>query len=195
MQVHCDCRGDSTHPRCRRPRPRRHAWRFITAVALIAVAAVLGAMPRRMDGQVPISIIPRLYELRSWRSELEELHGLALLQVPPASLSHGTQLAKRLVDLVGSALAFLLIFPVGLALAVAIRLDSAGPAFFRQQTAAAGRSGCSSSGPWHCPVAITAHGQLRGAYLSAGTRFRGRSRRLPRYPDGTHAAGRARCAR
>lgn len=96
--------------------PRRNALRLITAIALIAVAAVLGAMPRRLDGRSR-SIILRQYELHSWRSELEELRGLALLHVPPASSSRRTQLAKRLVDVVGSALAVLLTLPVGLALA------------------------------------------------------------------------------
>jgi exopolysaccharide biosynthesis polyprenyl glycosylphosphotransferase len=96
---------------------------------------------RRLRGQVPISIIPRLYELHSWRSEIEELYGLPLMHVPPAALGRSAQWTKRLVDIVGSALAILLLFPVGLALAAAIRLDSPGPAFFLQERSGrAGRS-------------------------------------------------------
>ena len=42
-------------------------------------------------------------------------------------------MAKRLFDLVGAALALLLLAPLLLAVAIAIRLDSPGPVFFRQE--------------------------------------------------------------
>ena len=93
---------------------------------------------RRLRGQVPISIIPRLYELHSWRTEIEELHGLPLMHVPPAALGRSAQWTKRLVDVVGSALAILLLLPVGLVLAAAIRLDTPGPVFFRQERSGRG---------------------------------------------------------
>jgi exopolysaccharide biosynthesis polyprenyl glycosylphosphotransferase len=93
---------------------------------------------RLLEGQVPISVVPRLYELHSWRSEIEELHGLALLHVPAASLGRGAQLAKRLVDVIASAVAIFLMLPVWFALAAAIRLDSSGPVFFRQERSGRG---------------------------------------------------------
>ena len=42
-------------------------------------------------------------------------------------------MAKRLFDLLGAGLGLLLLSPLMLAVAVAIRLDSRGPVFFRQQ--------------------------------------------------------------
>ena len=42
-------------------------------------------------------------------------------------------MAKRLFDLAGAGLALLLLAPLLLLLALAIRLDSAGPVFFRQE--------------------------------------------------------------
>jgi len=42
-------------------------------------------------------------------------------------------MAKRLFDLLGAALGLLLLSPLMLAIAVAIKLDSRGPVFFRQQ--------------------------------------------------------------
>jgi lipopolysaccharide/colanic/teichoic acid biosynthesis glycosyltransferase len=45
----------------------------------------------------------------------------------------GTQfLAKRLVDVVGAVLALVCAVPITIAIAIAIRLDSPGPVFFRQ---------------------------------------------------------------
>jgi exopolysaccharide biosynthesis polyprenyl glycosylphosphotransferase len=93
---------------------------------------------RRLEGKVPISVIPRFYELHSWRSEIEELHGLPLLHVPPASLGRGAQWAKRVLDVIASASAIVLTLPVWLAIAAAIRLDSSGPVFFRQERAGRG---------------------------------------------------------
>ena len=42
-------------------------------------------------------------------------------------------MAKRLFDLIGAALALLLLAPLLLLVALAVRLDSPGPVFFRQQ--------------------------------------------------------------
>ncbi|MGH3614017.1 MAG: sugar transferase [Pseudonocardia sp.] len=88
---------------------------------------------RRLEGQIPISVIPRLFELHSWRSEVEELHGMPLLHVPPATLGLNARLSKRALDLVLAASALLVGIPFGLALAAAIKLDSPGPVIFRQE--------------------------------------------------------------
>ena len=42
-------------------------------------------------------------------------------------------MAKRLFDLIGASLALLLLAPLLLLVALAIRLDSPGPVFFRQE--------------------------------------------------------------
>jgi lipopolysaccharide/colanic/teichoic acid biosynthesis glycosyltransferase len=46
--------------------------------------------------------------------------------MPPA-------MAKRLFDLLGAALALLLLSPLLLVLALVVKLDSPGPVFFRQE--------------------------------------------------------------
>jgi exopolysaccharide biosynthesis polyprenyl glycosylphosphotransferase len=106
--------------------------RIIVAFTLSPDSTTLERL-RRLGGQVPISVIPRLFELHSWRSEVEELHGLPLLHVPPASLGTGAQLAKRALDLTLALVALLVSLPFGLAFAAAIKLDSKGPVFFRQE--------------------------------------------------------------
>ena len=42
-------------------------------------------------------------------------------------------MAKRVFDLLGASLALLLLLPLMLAIALAIKLDSRGPVYFRQQ--------------------------------------------------------------
>jgi lipopolysaccharide/colanic/teichoic acid biosynthesis glycosyltransferase len=51
----------------------------------------------------------------------------------PAGPSRGTMAAKRILDLVVSALGLLLLLPVLAIIAVIIKLDSPGPIFFRQE--------------------------------------------------------------
>jgi exopolysaccharide biosynthesis polyprenyl glycosylphosphotransferase len=94
---------------------------------------------RGLDGQVPITVVPRMFELLSWRSEVEELFGLPLLHVPPASLTVGARCAKRALDLSLALLAITLASPVWVLIAILIKLDSPGAVFFRQERS--GRDG------------------------------------------------------
>lgn len=101
-------------------------------------ALVLEAL-RKVQGQVPVSEIPRYFELHNWRSQAEELHGLTLMHLPTASLGPSARMMKRLIDVTLAALALVLASPVLLMVALAIKLDTRGPVFFRQERI--GRSG------------------------------------------------------
>lgn len=87
---------------------------------------------RHLGREVPVSIIPRFFELLNWRSGVEELHGLTLVHVPVASLAHSDQVVKRAMDVVLATLAVIAVAPLWLVIAIAIKVDSPGPVFFRQ---------------------------------------------------------------
>ncbi len=112
--------------------------RVIIAFPNTSDVTVLEAL-RQLGAQVPVSEIPRYFELHNWRSEAEELHGLTLMHLPTASLSLTARLMKRFMDTTLAICALVFAAPVLLAIAVAIRLDSPGPVFFRQERT--GRSG------------------------------------------------------
>lgn len=95
-------------------------------------AIVLEAL-RKVQGRVPVSEIPRYFELHNWRSETEELHGLTLMHVPTASMAPSARILKRVMDFTLAAGALLVSAPVLIAIAIAIKLDSPGPVFFRQE--------------------------------------------------------------
>ncbi len=95
-------------------------------------AIVLNAL-RQLQGQVPVSEIPRYFELHNWRSEAEELHGLTLMHLPIASLGLSARIIKRVMDVSLASLALLLASPLLLMIAAAIKLDTRGPVFFRQE--------------------------------------------------------------
>ncbi len=89
-------------------------------------------MLKGLAGQVGVSIVPRYYELMTSRSHVEDLSGLPMLDIAPASLSLGSRFMKRSFDIVTSSVILVLAAPFFAAVAVTIKATSAGPVFFRQ---------------------------------------------------------------
>jgi len=86
-----------------------------------------------LNDRVAISIVPRYFELLTWRSAVKEIAGLALIDVAPARLNLGSRIAKRSFDLVVGTVSLIFALPVLAVTAVAIKATSPGPVVFRQQ--------------------------------------------------------------
>ena len=82
---------------------------------------------------VRVSVLPRLFEVVGSSAEFDEVDGLTLLGVRRYGLTSSSRLVKRALDLTIAGLGFILIAPLFLFIAVAIKLDSRGPVFFRQR--------------------------------------------------------------
>ncbi len=87
---------------------------------------------RQLPAKVSISVVPRLFELVTWRSQVEELHGLTVMDVAPSRHGLVSLATKRAVDIVISFSLLLVLSPLMALIAVAIKLTSPGPVFFRQ---------------------------------------------------------------
>jgi exopolysaccharide biosynthesis polyprenyl glycosylphosphotransferase len=85
---------------------------------------------RRPDVQV--SIVPHYFEIFTSRAILDEVEGMPVVTLPPMNLGRSSRLLKRTFDVVVSSTALILLSPLLAAVAIAIRLDSPGPAFYRQ---------------------------------------------------------------
>jgi exopolysaccharide biosynthesis polyprenyl glycosylphosphotransferase len=85
---------------------------------------------RRPDVQV--SIVPNYFEIFTSRAILDEVEGMSVVTLPPMNLGRSSRLLKRSFDVVVSAAALIVLSPILAAVAIAIRLDSSGPAFYRQ---------------------------------------------------------------
>lgn len=96
-------------------------------------------MLRALDPSVSISVVPRMFDLVNWGSDIEELDGLPLLSVARPHRSVGARFAKRAMDVLVSVALLTVLSPVLLLVAVAIKMDSTGPVLFRQ--ARTGRGG------------------------------------------------------
>lgn len=84
-------------------------------------------------GRLPVSIVPRYFEITPAHSTLSELDGFPLIDLKSAELSRAARLTKRTLDLAVSVGALIVLSPLLAAVAVAIKLDSRGPVFFRQE--------------------------------------------------------------
>ena len=81
---------------------------------------------------VRVSVLPRMLEVVGSSVEFDDLHGVTLMGVRRFDLTRSSAALKRAFDLLGASLGLLAISPLMIAFAVAIKLDSRGPVFFRQ---------------------------------------------------------------
>jgi exopolysaccharide biosynthesis polyprenyl glycosylphosphotransferase len=77
-------------------------------------------------------VAPALLDVAGPRTTVRPTAGLTLLHVEHPQLSGSRQVVKDLFDRIAAALSLVLLSPVMLAIAVAIRLSDGGPAFFIQ---------------------------------------------------------------
>ena len=96
---------------------------------------LLDAVRRIKDNGVKVSVLPNVARLVNASVELDRLNGITLLGVRRFEITFSSRFVKRSFDLAGSSFALLVISPVLLATAIAIRLDSPGPILFRQTRA------------------------------------------------------------
>jgi exopolysaccharide biosynthesis polyprenyl glycosylphosphotransferase len=82
--------------------------------------------------QVKISVLPQLFDALGSSVELDDVEGITVLGVNPPVLSRSSRFLKRIIDVVGAAVLLVLTAPLQAAVAVAVKLDSEGPALFRQ---------------------------------------------------------------
>jgi exopolysaccharide biosynthesis polyprenyl glycosylphosphotransferase len=81
---------------------------------------------------VRVSVLPRLLEVVGSSVEFDDLHGVTVMGVRRFDLTRSSAAFKRAFDLFGASLGLLAISPLLVLFAIAIRLDSRGPVFFRQ---------------------------------------------------------------
>jgi exopolysaccharide biosynthesis polyprenyl glycosylphosphotransferase len=85
------------------------------------------------EHDVHVDLVPDWGELVSARLEVRRLAGVPLLSVPSATADPASLHVKRAFDVVVSATALFLLSPVLVACAIAIKVNSPGPVFFRQR--------------------------------------------------------------
>ncbi len=81
---------------------------------------------------VKVSVLPRLLEVVGSSAATDNIDGLTLLGVQSYGLTQSSQILKRAMDAFGASVAVILLSPVLVTVALAVRLTSEGPILFRQ---------------------------------------------------------------
>ncbi len=105
----------------------------VIAFSAVPHEDLLDAIRRCKRLRLKISVVPRLFEVIGSRVELHDVEGLTLLGLRGPVRSRGAIVAKRAMDLCGSAIALTILSPLLAAIAVVIKLTSPGPVLFRQE--------------------------------------------------------------
>jgi exopolysaccharide biosynthesis polyprenyl glycosylphosphotransferase len=81
---------------------------------------------------VRVSVLPRVLEVVGSSVEFDDLHGVTVMGVRRFELTRSSAAVKRAFDVIGASAALVAVAPLMALIALAIKLDSRGPVFFRQ---------------------------------------------------------------
>ena len=82
--------------------------------------------------RVRARIVPDLFQMRLSQVDVEDINGIPLLGMRDQTISGSNLLVKRSMDFVAALFGLILLLPLLLVIAIAIKLDSPGPVLFRQ---------------------------------------------------------------
>jgi exopolysaccharide biosynthesis polyprenyl glycosylphosphotransferase len=98
-------------------------------VRLMNECGRVGAVPR---------VVPDMFQLSLGSVDVEAINGIPLISVKQTSLTGLNLAVKRAFDLALTSVGVLLLLPLWAVVAIAIKLDSPGPVFYRQERAGRG---------------------------------------------------------
>lgn len=107
----------------------------------VAISAGIHLPPRAIRqlgwdlaaANIGLIVAPALTDIAGPRIHTQQVAGLPLIHVTTPKLEGGKRIAKRLFDVVLSGMFLLFFSPLLALVALAVRLDSEGPVFFRQE--------------------------------------------------------------
>ncbi|MGC9974679.1 MAG: sugar transferase [Gaiellaceae bacterium] len=110
-------------------------WRSIDRIVVASsidgdVIAELSALGQK--NQIRLSVVPATSSLYGAAIQISRIADLPMLEYRTWNIPRSTLLLKRTLDLVVSSIGLVLLSPLALLAAVAIKLDSPGPVFFSQ---------------------------------------------------------------
>ena len=129
-------RGDDAHPldpeSLRRIVGELEVHRIIIAPTTTDTSEIVELIRIAKSSGVQVSVLPRMLEVVGSAVEFEDIDGMTMMGVRPFGLSRSSHMLKRAFDCVATSIGLLAVAPVLAMLAIAVRLDSKGPVFFRQ---------------------------------------------------------------
>ena len=106
--------------------------RVLLASSIASHEEMLDLVRKVRRPSVKLSIVPTYFEVFTSHSILDDVEGMPVVTLPPIRLGPSSRILKRSFDLIVASTLLLLLSPILLCIAVAIRLDSRGPALYKQ---------------------------------------------------------------
>jgi exopolysaccharide biosynthesis polyprenyl glycosylphosphotransferase len=117
---------------------RLHIERVIVAFTDDSTEDALELVRSLQQPDIQVDVVPRFFELVGPSCEIHTLEGLPLVGMPTLRLSRTSRVVKRSVDVALAVAALVVLAPLFLALAIAIKIETPGPVLFRQRRMGAG---------------------------------------------------------
>jgi exopolysaccharide biosynthesis polyprenyl glycosylphosphotransferase len=112
---------------------RQHgADRLVVSHSGLTESQVVDIVRRCKGPSIKVSLLPQVFDALGPSVEIDDVEGVTLLGINPPVLGRSSRAIKRGLDLIGAVVLTLVLLPLVLAIAAAIKLDSRGPVFFRQ---------------------------------------------------------------
>ncbi len=106
--------------------------RVVVAFSDASVSELLAILREVRSLDIQVDLVPWLFELVGPRASAHMIEELPLIGLPPRRRTTTARALKRTIDIVGSALGLIVLFPLMAYIAVRIRRDSPGPVLVRQ---------------------------------------------------------------
>lgn len=88
---------------------------------------------RLANQKVVIKIIPDMYDILAGSVKMKDVFGAVLIEIYPELMPQWQRVIKRMLDIIGSFIALLVLSPLLAFIALRVRLSSFGPIFYRQE--------------------------------------------------------------
>jgi exopolysaccharide biosynthesis polyprenyl glycosylphosphotransferase len=128
-----DRRGDDTLPELDRLVVEELIDRVLLSTRDLGDAAVGDFLHWSRRANVSLTVLPEHFDVVGVGATIDAVQGATVVSLQPPMLSRTSRALKRAMDAAGAGFGLVLLLPVMAALALAVRLDSAGPVFFRQE--------------------------------------------------------------
>ena len=112
---------------------RFRADRVVICKSNVDEETLLTLVHKCKERALKVSVLPQLFGAMGPSVEIDDVEGVTVLGINPPVLPRSSRFIKRALDVFGSASMLVLTAPFLVLIALAIKLSSRGPVFFRQR--------------------------------------------------------------
>jgi exopolysaccharide biosynthesis polyprenyl glycosylphosphotransferase len=94
---------------------------------------IIDVISKTEGKNLSIKIVPDLYEILSGQARTSQIYGIPLIDIMPELMPEWEKKLKRIFDIIVSFLILIVSSPILILTAIAIKIDSEGPIFFKQE--------------------------------------------------------------